>query len=900
MLDRPVILVDGSSYFYRAFHALPSLTNSKGMATGAIYGMTNMLQRLLTEYQPEYASVIFDSPGKTVRHTWYPHYKANRPPMPDELVQQIEPLQRIIHALGLPLTVIEGIEADDIIGTLALAAAKLGWPVLIATSDKDFMQLLVHQHITLINTMTNTTLDKTGVSVKLGITPQQVTDYLALVGDKVDNIPGVEGVGPVTAAKWLKQYGSLEQLMLHAADITGKIGHHLRTALSWLPQAKQLVTIQCQLALPIKIEDLRLKPIDEHALCSLYTELEFKSLLAKLAKTAPTVIALSKTQATPPYDTITTAVQFDQWLTLLNEAEYVAIDTETSSLDYHQAKLIGLSFAITPGKAAYLPLNHDYPDAPPQLDLSTVLNQLHPILAHKKIIGQNLKYDLQILANYAFTLYGPYYDTMLAAYVLDSTNKHHDLDSLAYKHLQHHTLTWDQLTTSHGKPIQSFSDVPIAMATHYAAEDADIALQLHQHLWPQVQALPGIKTVLEEIENPLIPVLAQMERHGVLLDATQLLQYDHTLTEQLQSLAKDIFTLCGCSFNLNSPKQLQSILFNKLQLPTLAKTASGQPSTADSVLQELAIEFEIPRLIIHYRALAKLQSTYTSRLVAQINRVTGRLHTSYHQAGTATGRLSSARPNLQNIPTRTLEGRRIRQAFIAPAQHQLICADYSQIELRLMAHMSMDETLLSAFAHNQDIHQATAAEIWALPLEQVTAELRRQAKVINFGLIYGMSAFGLARQLGISYQAADEYICRYFARYPQVKLYMQTMRTTAHQQGYVETIFGRRLYLPDINSSREVQRKAAERTAINAPLQGSAADIIKLVMIKLHDWLTTNTIPAKMIMQVHDELIFEVADTACQEVVEHITTQMTSIVTLQVPLQVAIGIGRNWDAASAH
>lgn len=893
-MAKPIILVDGSSYLYRAFHAMPSLTNSKGFPTGAVYGMINMLRRLLADYEPEYMAVVFDAKGKTFRDELYEKYKANRSEMPSELVQQIEPIHALIKALGLPLVMIEGVEADDVIGTLALEATRHEQSTVISTGDKDLAQL-VNQQTTLINTMTNTELNPNSVVEKFGIKPELIVDYLALVGDTVDNIPGVPQVGPKTAVKWLHEYGSLDEIIAHADKITGKVGENLRAAISQLPLAKTLATIKTDVNLKLKITDLQIKQPDESALKNLYQELEFKNWLNDLLEKN----ADSAQKKYAEYETIFSEKIFTQWLKKLSAATVFAFDTETTHLDHMQAEIVGMSFAIEKGKAAYIPLAHDYSDAPQQLNREKVLQQLKPILENQDIkkIGHNIKYDLQILANYDIQLKGVMYDTMLQSYILDSSNLNHNMDSLALKFLGWRTISFEEIAGKGTKQI-TFNNVPIAQAATYAAEDADVTLQLYKVFSPKIEKESGLKYIFEEIEMPLVTVLGRMEKTGVLVDADKLKQQSIELEKRLQELEGDIVKQAGCSFNLNSPKQLQEILFNKLQLPVIQKTPTGQPSTADPVLQELALEYPLPKLIIEYRALSKLITTYTKKLPEQVNKKTGRIHTSYNQTGAATGRLSSSEPNLQNIPIRTQEGRRIRQAFIAPPGYKIICADYSQIELRIMAHISEDPALLNAFAQNQDVHTATAAEVLGITLDEVSSEERRKAKAINFGLIYGMSAFGLAKQIGVGREAAQLYIDRYFARYPGVKSYMENTKIEAHKKGYVETLWGRRLYLSEINSSQFMRQKAAERAAINAPLQGSAADIIKRAMISLDRWLQTQDIDAKMIMQVHDELVFEVAEADVQKMEEAIRVHMMDAAHLKVPLIVSIGVGDNWDAAS--
>lgn len=893
---KPLILVDGSSYLYRAFHAMPSLTNSKGFPTGAIYGVINMLRKLITEHKPELIAVVFDSKEKTFRETLYEQYKANRAAMPDELVQQIKPIHDIIQVLGIPLLVEHGVEADDVIGTLAKHAVEQGMSVIISTGDKDFAQL-VNEHITLINTMTDSVLNPQAVTEKFGIPSERIVDYLALVGDSIDNIPGVPQVGPKTAVKWLNEYGSLDNIIANADKISGKVGENLRACLTQLPLAKTLATIKLDVPLQHALPDLTLKEPDTEKLIHFYREFEFSSWLKALLEKNPQ----KENNKHAAYETIFTEEKFNEWVDQLQNSTLFAFDTETTSLNTLDAKIVGVSFAITPQKGIYIPLAHDYENAPLQLNREKVLSALKPILENPDIlkIGHNIKYDMNVLANYGIYLQGIGFDSMLESYILDSSSNNHGMDALALKYLGWQTIRYEEVAGKGAKQI-TFNQVSVESAATYAAEDADVTLQLHHYFWQKYAKNAALKSVLEDIEMPLIPVLAQMERNGVLIDVTKLEQQSEELEKRLGELETETFKLASCEFNMNSPKQLQDILFVQLKLPILQKTPTGQPSTAESVLQELALDYPLPKLIIEYRTLSKLISTYTRRLPEQIHAMTERIHTTYNQTGAATGRLSSSDPNLQNIPIRTQEGRRIRQAFIAPTGHKLISADYSQIELRIMAHISNDAALLKAFEQNLDVHKATAAEVLAIPLEKVTSEERRAAKAINFGLIYGMSAFGLAKQLGIDREAAQEYINRYFARYPGVKKYMENTREQAHAKGYVETLWGRRLYLPEINSSQIMRQKAAERAAINAPLQGSAADIIKRAMISLHQWLEENKdISAKMIMQVHDELVFEVAEVDVETMREVIRTHMMKAADLKVPLLVDVGVGDNWDEASA-
>lgn len=895
---KSLILVDGSSYLYRAFHALPALTNSKNFPTGAVYGMVNMLRRLLNDYESKQIAVIFDAKGKTFRDDLYSDYKANRKEMPADLVKQIEPIHRVVKAMGFPIVMIEGVEADDVIGTLAAQATQAKIDTIISTGDKDLAQL-VNEHVTLVNTMTNTILNVEGVKEKFGVTPAQMIDYLTLVGDTSDNVPGVPQVGPKTAAKWLQTYETLENLLANIDKITGKVGDNLRQAQTQIPLTKMLVTIKCDVALPISFAELQVQPTDKKTLITLFKEMEFKSWLAELLSEEDNKEPTEKIEKN--YEIILTETQLEQWIQKLEKTSLFAFDTETTSLDSMTADLVGFSVASTPANAAYIPFGHDYLGAPKQLAKNTVLAKFKSLLENPalKKVGQNIKYDMEVLANHGIQLQGIAFDTMLESYVLDSAGNAHDMDSLALKYLGLRTITFEEVAGKGVKQL-TFNQVDVEKAGEYAAEDADITLRLHQTLWPSVQAEPGPHRVFTEIEMPLVSVLARIEMNGVLIDPARLRKQGTELQIRLTELEQEAFEQAGSSFNLNSPKQLQEILFGKLKLPILQKTPTGQASTADAVLQELALEFEMPRIIIEYRSLSKLMSTYTNRLIEQINPRTGRIHTSYNQTGTATGRLSSSDPNLQNIPIRTKEGRRIRQAFIAPPGFKLVSADYSQIELRIMAHMSEDPGLLYAFTHDLDVHRATAAEVWEVPLDAVTNEMRRDAKAINFGLIYGMSAFGLTRQLGVDRKAAQDYIDKYFTRYPNVKAYMDNTRERAKEKGYVETLWGRRLYLPDINASQIPRQRAAERTAINAPLQGSAADIIKLAMLKIDAWLHSEKIPARMIMQVHDELVFEVEESAVTMVSQAVQQKMAEVAQLKVPLLVSVGVGDNWDTASEH
>ena len=890
MATNTLILVDGSGYLYRAFHALPPLSNSQGIPTGAVYGVANMLKNLLAEYQPTYVAVVFDARGKTFRSDLYAEYKSNRPAMPDDLSQQIPWVHELVEALGFPLLMETGVEADDVIGTLAKQAEVAGMQTLIFTGDKDFAQL-VNDNIMLIDTMKNTRLDEQGVKDKFGILPERIVDYLSLIGDTSDNVPGVQKVGPKTAVKWLEQYGSLANIMSNADKIKGKVGENLREALNYLPLTQQLVTIKCDVSLPKSPTELTLNEPNNSKLYFIYDTLEFKQWLSEFSDLSKPL----KQQVEHDYKAILTETDLSQWIEKLQNSDIFAVDTETTSLDPLNAEIVGLSFAVTPHEAVYLPLSHNYLGAPAQLDKEQVFKQLRPILENPKLlkVGQNLKYDFQILKKYAIHLQGMAFDTMLESYVLDSTAKH-DMDSMAKKHLQHKTITFEEVAGK-GKKQLTFNQIDLEQATPYAAEDADITLQLHQKLYPQLSA--SLLSVFTDIEMLLVPVLASMEMHGVKIDTNPLYAQSLELSAQLKKLETEVYDIAGKTFNLNSPKQLQILLFEELKLPVLKKTPKGEPSTAVDVLEELAADYPLPNLILQHRSLSKLKSTYTDALPKQINLHTGRVHTSYHQAVTATGRLSSTDPNLQNIPIRTPEGRRIRQAFIAPEGYVLLAADYSQIELRIMAHLSEDEKLLTAFANHQDIHQATAAEVFQTEITQVTSEQRRKAKAVNFGLIYGMQAFGLAKQLGIERKEAQTYIDTYFERYPHVKAFMEATRELARQQGYVETVFGRRLYVPEIHSKNYQRRQYAERSAINAPMQGTAADIIKLAMIKVSQWIQTCPVDIKMILQVHDELVFEVSETYVAEAQTQIEAAMTRAAQLKVPLVVDIGVGANWEQA---
>lgn len=904
MTEKPkkkLVLVDGSSFLFRAFHAIPNLTNAEGMPTNAIYGVANMLRKLLADHKSDYFTVVFDAPGPTFRHEMYEEYKAHRPPMPDDLRVQIEPLHELIKSMGIPLIMEPDVEADDVIGALAKQAEQQGYDVVIATGDKDMAQL-VSDHISLENTMSDTRMDKQGVEEKFGVKPEQIIDYLALMGDSSDNIPGVPKVGPKTAAKWLKQYGTLENLIEHADEIKGKIGENLRNHLSELPLSKALTTIKCDIPISYSLDDLKCKKPDLSRLKELVKKLGFSTWLRQLEaegftageKETDSVGDLIDTD----YQTILTETALNNWLKRLQQAALFAFDTETSSLDYSQAEIVGVSFAIEEGEAAYVPLAHDYPGAPKQLDRDATLLKLKPLLEDKQQakLGQNLKYDANVLANHGIELCGIKHDTMLESYVYNSTATKHNMDDLAKTYLGLETIHYETVAGKGAKQIP-FQQVPLEQAAPYAAEDADITLRLHQVLYEKLKQIPKLETLYREMEIPLIPVLSRMERTGVLIDRDMLAQQSMELASKIESIEHHAHELAGQAFNLGSPKQIQEVLYDKLKLPVLKKTPKGQPSTNESVLQELAQDYPLPKLILEYRSLSKLKSTYTDKLPQQINPKTGRIHTSYHQAVAATGRLSSSDPNLQNIPIRTEEGRRIRQAFIAPEGCKIVAADYSQIELRIMAHLSGDEGLLNAFSQGIDIHSATAAEVFGVPVEQVTQDLRRSAKAINFGLIYGMSAFGLGQQLGLPRNQAQEYIDLYFERYPGVKAYMDNIRQLAHEQGYVETLFGRRLYLPEIKSRNAARRQYAERTAINAPMQGTAADIIKRAMISTDRWIQTEKPAVKMIMQVHDELVFEIDESQLEASIDVIRNKMCSAAELDVPLVVDIGIGKNWDEA---
>jgi DNA polymerase-1 len=925
---KTLLLVDGSSYLYRAFHApgIGQLKSPQGEPTGVLHGVLNMLRRAHVDYKPDYSACVFDAKGKTFRDDWYPEYKANRPPMPDEMIVQIEPLHDAIKAMGWPLIMIDGVEADDVIGTLCVKAAQEDIRCVVSTGDKDLAQL-VNPHVTLVNTMTNEKLDREGVVAKFGLPPERLIDYFTLVGDSVDNVPGVDKVGPKTAVKWLTQYGSLDNVVAHAAEIGGAVGENLRKALAWLPQGRRLVTVKCDVDLPLDFADLAPRTMDRDKLIELFTRFGLRTLLREVqgdkagtgGKSAgdsgaaelpnrPGDTRVYATLAAAPkdlkpaaaqghYQTILDAAALDTWFAKLGRADLVCVDTETTSLEPMNAQLVGLSFSIEPLHAAYLPLNHRYAGAPQQLDTAFVLGKLKDWLedASKRKVGQNLKYDRHVLANHGIELAGIAHDTLLESYVLES-DKAHDMDALAARHLGLKTITFAEVA---GKGAQAigFDQVPIESATTYSAEDADVTLQLHQHMLPLLDADAKLANIYHDIEMPVLGVLYRMERNGVLIDSALLTVQSGELGEKMLACEKKAHEVAGGAFNLNSPKQIQEILFEKQGLPVIKKTPSGTPSTDEDVLQQLADDFPLPKLILDYRGLAKLKSTYTDKLPRMVNVRTGRVHTNYGQAVAVTGRLASTDPNLQNIPVRTAEGRRIREAFIAPPGSHIVSADYSQIELRIMAHISQDPGLLRAFAEGEDVHRATAAEVFGLQLDEVSSEQRRYAKVINFGLIYGMSAFGLAKQLNLERSAAQNYIQRYFERYPGVDRYMKETRELARNQGYVETVLGRRLWLPEIKSGSPGRRQAAERAAINAPMQGTAADIVKLAMIAVQGWLQHKRLSSMLIMQVHDELVLEVPDAELTAVTAELPGLMSGVMKLDVPLEVDVGSGPNWERA---
>ncbi|WP_338717772.1 DNA polymerase I [Herbaspirillum sp. DW155] len=919
-MQKTLLLVDGSSYLYRAFHALPDMRNAEGAPTGALYGIINMLRRLRNDYPASYVACVFDAKGKTFRDDLYPDYKATRKSMPEDLALQIEPIHAAVRALGWPILMVEGIEADDVIGTLSVQATAAGLDTIVSTGDKDMAQL-VNEHVTLVNTMSNEVLDIAGVTAKFGVPPERIVDYLSLIGDTVDNVPGVEKCGPKTAVKWLSAYGSLDGVMANADKITGVVGENLRRALDWLPQGRVLVTVKtdCDLSAHMKsiLESLTMQPQDKEVLKDLFTRYNFRTWLRELsdgsetgASKAPMVGASAAAALEAPaqaglfaaapkveYETVLTDAQLDQWIARINAAELTAVDTETTSLEAMQAELVGISLCCEPGRAAYIPVAHNYQDAPEQLSRDHVLAKLKPWLedAGKPKLGQHLKYDSHIFANYGVRLAGVKHDTLLESYVFES-HRPHDMDSLAARHLERKTITYAEVCGKGASQI-GFNEVAIERATEYAAEDAEVTLALHHAMWPQIEHDDKLRFIYEKIEVPTSVVLQKIERNGVLIDSDRLGQQSHDLGKRMLEIEQQAYELAGQPFNLNSPKQLGEILFGKLELPVVKKTASGAPSTDEEVLQKLAEDYPLPKVLLDYRGLAKLKSTYTDKLPKMINPATGRVHTNYAQAVAVTGRLSSNEPNLQNIPIRTAEGRRIREAFVAPEGSVIVSADYSQIELRIMAHISEDENMLKAFANNEDIHRATAAEIFGIAPEQVESEQRRYAKVINFGLIYGMSAFGLAGNLGIERAAAQMYIDKYFMRFSGVKRYMDETRLQAKARGYVETVFGRRLWLPEINSPNGPRRQGAERAAINAPMQGTAADLIKLAMIAVQDWLESTGMQSRMIMQVHDELVLEVPQEELATVREKLPELMKNVAELKVPLLAEVGIGKNWDEA---
>jgi DNA polymerase-1 len=919
-----LVLVDGSSYLYRAFHALPDLRAADGEPTGALRGVLSMLRRIAEDEKPDYFAVVFDAPGKTFRDDWYPEYKANRTPMPGDLAQQIAPLHELIRANGWPLLMIEGVEADDVIGTLAREAAAKGVATTISTGDKDLAQL-VRPGVKLVNTMSNETLDEAGVLAKFGVRADQVLDLLTLTGDAIDNVPGVAKVGPKTAAKWLGQYGTLDEVIAHASEIPGVVGGNLRAALDWLPQGRRLLTVKTDCTLPVAATDLVIGARDAAKVRTMYERYGFRQWLkddpdresgndaaAKIADRAARENTRSFADAgardasvtgeappAPPryYETVLDSASLDRWIDAIERAELVCLDTETTSIDPMQARIVGLAFAIEPGRACYMPLAHRYPGAPDQLPLEPTLARLAPWFANprKFKVGQNLKYDQHVLANHGIALAGVVHDTLLQSYVLEA-HRPHDMDSLAWRHLNVKTIAYADVAGKGAKQID-FDQVDIEGATRYSAEDADITLQLHRYLYPRISADPKLDRIYSTIEMPVREVLFDMERTGVMLDTALLAAQSRELGEKVMALEREAYELAGHPFNLASPKQLAEILFERMKLPSPRKTATGQPSTDEDVLTELAADYPLPKRILEHRALAKLKSTYTDKLPSMVNSRTGRVHTTYSQATAVTGRLASTDPNLQNIPVRTAEGRRIREAFVAPSGHVIVSADYSQIELRIMAHLSADPALVNAFREGADIHRATAAEVFGVSIDAVTTEQRRYIKAVNFGLIYGMSAFGLAQQLGIERSAASQFIERYFQRYPGVAAYMQSTREFARERGYVETVFGRRLWLPDIKAGGGPRRAAAERAAINAPMQGTAADLVKLAMIAVHNRIRRDGLEAKLLLQVHDELVLEVPERELARVEAALEQEMTGVAELSVPLVVDVGAGPNWEKA---
>ena len=893
------VLVDGSSYLFRAYYALPDLRNSKGEATGAIRGVISMIKKLEKDFPESLVVVVFDAPGRTFRDDLYEDYKANRSSTPDDLKEQIQPIKDLVVAMGFPLICMEGVEADDVIGTYALLASKAGQTVIISTGDKDMAQL-VNQSVTLVNTMTETMMDRDGVIEKFAVPPELIIDYLALMGDTVDNIPGVPKVGPKTAAKWLNEFGSLESLIDRAAEIKGKVGENLRNSLEQLPLSKALTTIKTDVEVPISLKDLKRDPADRDLLLKEFGRLEFKGWLAELEGDQ-----IEGENAQPPqaideksYELITSIERLEEWVNRLSSVSFFAIDTETTSIDYMSAQLVGVSFAVGAGEAAYLPLAHDYVGAPEQVDFDKAIKALKPVLENESIakVGQNLKYDLSILASYGLTLKGELYDTMMESYVLNSVATRHNMDALARHYLDIATTSFEDVAGK-GASQLTFNQVPLDVARDYAAEDADVTYRLHQALWPLIEREPKLLHIFRDVEMPLVRVLSKIERQGALLDPGLLNKQSSELGRRIEELKDAAWSSAEEEFNLDSPKQLQEIFFEKQGLPVLKKTPGGKPSTAEPVLVDLARDYELPALILEYRGLAKLKSTYTDKLPKDINTDSGRVHTSYHQAVTATGRLSSSDPNLQNIPIKTAQGRKVRAAFVAPEGKKILAADYSQIELRIMGHLSGDEGLLQAFSEGLDVHSFTASEVFNVEIQSVTEDQRRSAKAINFGLIYGMSAFGLAKQLDISRALAQDYIDSYFSRYPKVLDYMEQTKEQASKLGYVETVFGRRLYLPEINAKQVMRRQAAERTAINAPMQGTAADIIKKAMLEVDGWLGRTNVDCRMIMQVHDELVFEVAESDIDEVESEVENLMSQSASLDVPLTVSVGRGDNWEEA---
>ncbi|MDB5763381.1 MAG: polA [Herminiimonas sp.] len=911
-MNKTLLLVDGSSYLYRAFHAMPDLRNAQGAPTGAIYGMINMLRRLRNDYSAAYMACVFDAKGKTFRDDLYAEYKANRASMPEDLVRQIEPIHEAVRAMGWPILMVDGIEADDVIGTLAVQAVAHGMDTVISTGDKDLAQL-VNDRVTLINTMSNEKLDRAGVIAKFGVPPERIVDYLSLVGDTVDNVPGVDKVGPKTAVKWLTQYGSLDGVIANAADIGGAVGENLRKALDWLPQARTLVTVKTDCSLiehMVSIpESLSQKPEDKTAMIDFFTRNGFKSWLRELTAEAQqqapaangtaqgALFAADKQPVETRYETVLTEAELDKWLATIDAAALTSVDTETTSLDPMQARLVGISLCCEPGIAAYIPVAHRYQDAPAQLSRDFVLSRLKPWLEDpaKPKVGQHLKYDSHIFCNHGVALRGIVHDTLLESYVFES-HRSHDMDSLALRHLDRKTITFQEVCGKGASQI-CFDEVAIDRATEYAAEDADVTLQLHYAMWPNIADNDKLRFVYEKIELPTAVVLQQIERNGVLIDTQLLAVQSNELGKRMLDIERQAYELAGQPFNLNSPKQIGEIFFDKLKLPVVKKTPSGTPSTDEEVLQKLAEDYPLPKILLDYRSLSKLKSTYTDKLPKMTDGNTGRVHTNYAQAVAVTGRLASNEPNLQNIPIRTAEGRRIREAFVAPPDSVILSADYSQIELRIMAHLSGDENMLHAFAEGEDIHRATAAEIFGITPLEVSSEQRRYAKVINFGLIYGMSAFGLAGNLGIERAAAQMYIDKYFQRFSGVKRFMDDTRAKAKADGYVETVFGRRLWLPEINSPNGPRRQGAERAAINAPMQGTAADLIKLAMIAVQNWLETERLQTLMVMQVHDELVLEVPESELPHVREKLPELMAGVAKLKVPLTAEVGIGKNWDEA---